>query len=236
MWAALVCRSRAVLQPHSAVWKWVSLMWRPGRWQALLHTRNIKNIQHANARTRPSASLSKQLHANSQTGYALEFLSLLVCVLIERNPMHGINIEWVILLLYWSLIGWWLIGGRGLTGPVSYSSAAPVWCSFSSTTLVKLLALDEERERSWDSGMEGARQHSAELQKHENMRKHMIVGKLLVIIIFTKRLRLYPNLVVGISGELWLDELSNRSSWVKLQSDLCGMGDTSLLLGQKNTF
>lgn len=45
------------------------------------------------------------------------------------------------------------------TSPVSYSSSA----SCSSTTLAKLLALDEERERSWASGMDGALQHIAKL-------------------------------------------------------------------------
>lgn len=44
---------------------------------------------------------------------------------------------------------------RTPTSPVSYSSSA----SCSSTTLAKLLALEDERDRSWASGMDGALQH-----------------------------------------------------------------------------
>ncbi|TNN40771.1 hypothetical protein EYF80_049065 [Liparis tanakae] len=47
------------------------------------------------------------------------------------------------------------------TSPVSYSSSPSFSCS--STTLAKLLALEEERERSCASGMDGALQHIARL-------------------------------------------------------------------------
>lgn len=47
------------------------------------------------------------------------------------------------------------------TVPVSYSSSASFSCS--STTLAKLLALEDDRERSWASGMDGALQHITKL-------------------------------------------------------------------------
>jgi hypothetical protein len=54
-------------------------------------------------------------------------------------------------------------GGKTVapTSPVLYPSMHTLSCS--STTLAKLLALDEERDRSWASGMYGALQQMVEL-------------------------------------------------------------------------